>query len=77
VDPLSGVWRGNAWKRRFRSHDPVGAVWRAGWRIFQAAADQFEKRCDAYAAVEKLNHFLEGESGAFAGGGQLPNCPYQ
>lgn len=58
-------------------HDPVSGLRRVRGRSLEAPSDQFQKCCNAYAAVEELNHFLEGESGAFSRGGQLPNCPYQ
>src|SRR5215831_983221 len=76
ADGLRGASHATGCKRRIRLHDPVGAVLRVGWRIFEAPSDQFHQRFNAYAAVEKLNHFLQRESGAFARGRQLPDRSY-
>jgi len=47
------------------------------WLGFEASGDQFQEGFDAYTAVEKLNHLLQRESGAFSCGCQLSDRSYQ
>lgn len=60
-----------------RLHDPVPGMRRVGWLGLEAPDDQFQERFNTHAAVEKLNHLLQSESGAFARGRQLANRSYE